>query len=126
MGTQLRSGWITLYPSINAVLIVVHAVNRTRERERVLHPTIQAMRVMTAFLASTAAMLTAYEVMKRANVSKPGAYKITSRLAQAGWLTGKLERHNPTFGLPPRMLYEVTPEGMAKARAMLELFRVST
>lgn len=91
-----------------------------------LRPTIEVLRVMLPFLASTAALLSGYDVMKRSGLSKQTAYAVCVRLTKVGWLNGRPERINSRLGMQPRMLYEATPQGAAQARAVLDLLRTST
>lgn len=91
-----------------------------------LRPTVEVLRAMIPFLASTAAMLSGYDVMKRTGLTKQVSYSIMHRLTRAGWLSERTERSNVKMGMPPRTLYEVTPQGEREARAMLSLLRPST
>lgn len=89
-------------------------------------PTIEMLRAMLPFLASTAAMLSGYDVMKRSGLSKQTSYSVMHRLVRHGYLSSKIERSNLRMGYPPRMLYASTPDGIAKTRAVLDLLKPST
>ncbi len=93
---------------------------------RPMRQTVESLRVMVLFLRSTAAVLSGYDVMKQTGLPKPTAYEVVQRLAKDGSLNGYMERTNLRMGMAPRMLYEVTPQGAAKARAILDLLKVST
>ena len=89
--------------------------------------TIEALRVMLPFLASTAAMLSGYDLSRRVGLANQTCYPLLHRLAKHGLLTAKTERANPNFNLrPARTLYQATPDGVAKAKATLSLLQVST
>lgn len=92
----------------------------------VMRPTIEVLRAMIPFLASTAAMLSGYDVMKRSGLTKATSYAVCHRLEKIGWLNSHTERSNMRVGMAPRMLYMVTPLGAAEARAVLGLLRPST
>ena len=93
---------------------------------RALRQTIPMLRAMLPFIASTAAMLSGYDIMKRTGMSKQTSYNAMHRLARVGWLSPKIERSNLRMGYPPRMLYTPTPEGISKAQATLALLKAST
>jgi len=93
---------------------------------RPIRPTIEILRAMLPFLASTAALLSGYDVMKRSGLTKASSYNIMHRLTREGWLYPRVERANLRLGMPPRKLYEVTPVGAAQARAVLSLLKTST
>lgn len=89
-------------------------------------PTIEALRAMLPFLASTAAMLSGYDVMRITGMQKAVSYSIMHRLERAGWLSSRVERSNLRMGYKPRVLYTPTPVGIAQAKAVLGLLRPST
>jgi DNA-binding PadR family transcriptional regulator len=88
--------------------------------------TIEALRIMVPFMASTAAFLSGYEVARRTGLSNGTSYGILHKLSADGMLRMKRETRNDKHGLPPRIFYSITPEGQQKAKAVLDLLRVST
>jgi DNA-binding PadR family transcriptional regulator len=88
--------------------------------------TLESLRVMVPFLASTAALLSGYDLIRLTKLSDGTCYGALHRLAQSGLLTAKNERSNPVFGLPARKLYQITPAGKEQAKAALDLLKVST
>lgn len=91
-----------------------------------MRPTVESLRVMVLFLQSTAALLSGYDVMKKTGLTKQTSYEVVRRLTRDGSLNTRIERSNLRMGMAPRKLYEMTPQGEAKARAVLDLLRVST
>lgn len=89
-------------------------------------PTIESLRVMVLFLRSTAALLSGYDVMKQTGLPKQTSYEVVRRLTRDGSLNTRIERANLRMGMAPRKLYEMTPQGAAKALAVLDLLKVST
>jgi DNA-binding PadR family transcriptional regulator len=100
---------------------------RGRRRENgIMKLTLETLRIMVPFLASTAAVLSGYDIMRIAKLSDGTCYGILHRLASNGMLDVKTERSNPVYGLPARRLYQLTPAGHQQAKAVLDLLKVST
>lgn len=88
--------------------------------------TIEALRIMVPFMASTAAFFSGYEVARRTGLSNGTSYGILHKLSADGMLQMKREAYNDKHGLPPRIFYAITPEGQQKTRALLNMLKVST
>lgn len=91
-----------------------------------IFPSVQMMLAMLPFLASTSALLSGYDVMKRSGLSKQTSYSVMHKLTRRGWLSSRIERSNLRMGYKPRVLYTPTPEGIEQAKAVLSLLKPST
>jgi PadR family transcriptional regulator PadR len=59
-------------------------------------------------------------VMKKTKRSGPTVYGVLDRLEDCGWITGYWEELRPEDSRPRRRFYQLTPEGEAGIRILLE------
>jgi PadR family transcriptional regulator, regulatory protein PadR len=59
-------------------------------------------------------------LMKRTGRSGPTVYGVLDRMEDCGWITGYWEDLGPESSRPRRRFYELTPEGLAGVRQLLE------
>ena len=82
--------------------------------------TIPAQRVLTALFADPTAELYGIEISDAAGLPSGTVHPILARLETVGWLTSRWEDIDPRAeGRPARRYYQLTPNGLALARAAL-------
>jgi PadR family transcriptional regulator PadR len=84
---------------------------------------MQTLKVLGAFLASTRDELPGAEVGRATKIASGTLYPILLRLEQAGWLTSRWEAEEPrVLARPRRRFYRITGLGARQAkRAFKEL-----
>jgi PadR family transcriptional regulator PadR len=90
--------------------------------------TVAVARVLRVFLDDPAAPRYGLELMKTTGMPSGSLYPVLARLERAGWVRSTLEQIDlAAAGRPARRYYELTPDGVAKARyelaALAEEFR---
>ena len=82
--------------------------------------TIPTQLVLHALLADPSKELYGVEICQAAGLPSGTVHPILARLETVGWLTSRWEDINPrTEGRPARRYYQLTPDGLALARAAL-------
>lgn len=85
--------------------------------------TLQAMRVLNAFLVDVHEELAGSDVARVSALASGTLYPILLRFESAGWLKSRWEDLDPAqAGRPRRRLYRFTPNGLARANAILGEF----
>jgi PadR family transcriptional regulator PadR len=84
---------------------------------------LQALRVLEAFLDNPAEQLSGADVAKRCGLASGTLYPILLRLEAAGWFVSRWESIDPvTAGRPRRRLYRLTPNGLSRASEVFASF----
>jgi len=79
--------------------------------------TMTVAKVLRVFLEDPAAQCYGLELMKATGLPSGSLYPVLARLERAGWVRSSREQIDPAAeGRPPRRYYELTPEGLEKAR----------
>jgi PadR family transcriptional regulator, regulatory protein PadR len=82
-------------------------------RDRRLSP--QTLAVLLALAEEPSAWRYGYELCRQLDIKAGSMYPILMRLSDRGWLETTWESDAPP-GRPPRHLYRLTGEGLARAR----------
>ncbi len=86
---------------------------------------LQALRVLEAFLENPTEELAGSDVQKRGKLASGTLYPILLRLESAGWFVSRWEAVDPThIGRPRRRLYRLTSSGLARASEVFTSFRL--
>ena len=80
----------------------------------------QTLLVLSALSAAPADWRHGYDLAKQTGLKSGTLYPILVRLADRGLVEARWEEGRPA-GRPPRHLYQLSSEGLAAARAALEL-----
>lgn len=84
---------------------------------------LQAMRVLNAFLADTDNELAGSDIARLSSLASGTLYPILLRFESAGWLKSRWEDLDPAqAGRPRRRLYRFTPTGIARASLLMAEF----
>jgi PadR family transcriptional regulator, regulatory protein PadR len=90
------------------------------EQNRTPRMTIPTQLVLHALLADPSKELYGVEIGTAAGLPSGTVHPILARLETVGWLTSRWEDIDPrTEGRPARRYYQLTPNGLALARAAL-------
>jgi PadR family transcriptional regulator, regulatory protein PadR len=90
------------------------------EQQQTPRMTIPTQLVLQALLADPAQELYGVEIGAAAGLPSGTVHPILARLETVGWLTSRWEDIDPrTEGRPARRYYQLTPNGLALARAAL-------
>jgi PadR family transcriptional regulator PadR len=90
------------------------------EQQRTPRMTIPTQLVLHALLTDPAKELYGLEIGAAAGLPSGTVHPILARLETVGWLTSRWEDIDPrTEGRPARRYYQLTPNGLALARAAL-------
>jgi PadR family transcriptional regulator PadR len=84
---------------------------------------LQALRVLEAFLENPTEELAGSDVQKRGKIASGTLYPILLRLESAGWFVSRWEAVDPArVGRPRRRLYRLTSGGLARASEVFTSF----
>jgi DNA-binding PadR family transcriptional regulator len=90
------------------------------EQQRTPRMTISTQLVLRALLADPSKELYGVEIGQEAGLPSGTVHPILARLETVGWLTSRWEDIDPrTEGRPARRYYQLTPDGLERARAAL-------
>jgi PadR family transcriptional regulator, regulatory protein PadR len=91
--------------------------------DREVRISLQALRVLEAFLESPTDQLSGADVQRRSGLASGTLYPILLRLESAGWFVSRWENIDPSSaGRPRRRLYRLTPSGLTRASEIFASF----
>ncbi|HXS26050.1 MAG TPA: helix-turn-helix transcriptional regulator [Steroidobacteraceae bacterium] len=89
-----------------------------------LRISLQALRVLEAFLERPSEELAGSDVQRRSGLASGTLYPILLRLESAGWFVSRWENIDPArAGRPRRRLYRLTSSGLAQASEIFASFQ---
>jgi PadR family transcriptional regulator PadR len=93
------------------------------KKTRDVRMSLQALRVLEAFLVNPTEELAGSDVQKRGKIASGTLYPILLRLESAGWFISRWEAVDPAHvGRPRRRLYRLTSSGLARASEVFTSF----
>lgn len=85
---------------------------------------LPTLRVLEGFLDNPTAPLSGADLRKRHDLASGTLYPILLRLEDAGWLSSRWEKTEPSkLGRPRRRLYSLTAHGLRRASEAFATFR---